>query len=144
MFHLRFHYVYNYNICNLHCIDMYVRNAKQRRQKTGRLHKRWLQLSKLAAPEDARNMSIPERLASRRLFRVDIEAEARKCASADDSYHEQEVSVRCAKEQLVTKGPCAYYADRLAPDCLWKNNHNAENTIPEHVARLQSLHTPSP
>ena len=71
----------------------------------------------------------------------DIEAEARKRASADDSYDEQEVSVRCAKEQLVTGGPRACYADCLAPDCLRKNNHNTENTIPEHVARLQSLHT---
>ena len=56
---------------------------------------------------------ITARLARLRLFcalpaeyPANTEVEARERASADDSYNEQQVSVRCSEEQLLGKG-CA-------------------------------------
>ena len=88
------------------------------------------------------NVCIPARLTRRWLFRAlpaeypaNTEVEAREHASADDSYDEQQVSACCAEEQFIGKGPHACYVDCLSPDCLQRNNHNAEDTILDHVAR---------
>ena len=54
-------------------------------------------------------------------------------------YAEQQVSAHCAEEQLIAEGTHACYADVQSPDSLRKNNHNAEDTIPERVTRLQRL-----
>ena len=74
----------------------------------GRLCKGWLQL---AVHEHALYVHIPKRLAGRQLFHAlpaeypaNTEVEARKCASADDLYDEQQVYVCCAEEQLVGEG----------------------------------------
>ena len=46
---------------------------------------------------------------------------------------------------VAREGTHACYADGPSADCLRKNSHNVEDTIPEHVAWLQSLQTsPSP
>ena len=93
------------------------------------------------------NVRIPPRLACRRPFcalpadyPTNTEVEARERASAADSYDDQQVSAHCGKEQLLGKGR-AGYADGLSVDCLRKNNHNVDDTIPERVTWLQSLHT---
>ena len=94
------------------------------------------------------NVRIPKKLARQRLFRAlpaeypaNTEVEAHERASGDNLYAEQQVSAHCAKEQLIAEGTHACYADVQSPDSLWKNSHNAEDTIPERVTRLQSLHT---
>ena len=87
------------------------------------------------------NERIPERLARRRLFHAlpaeyltNTEVEAREYESADDSYAEQQVSVLWpGTAAVIGEGPRACYTDHLAPDCLQKNNHNVEDTIPECV-----------
>ena len=68
-----------------------------------------------------RTVHIPKRLAGWQLFLAlpaeypaNTEVEARKRASPDDLYDEQQVCVRCAEEQLVGEGLCACYTDRLA------------------------------
>ena len=135
VFHLRFCYVCIY-VCP---------QRKRRRQKTGKLHKGWLQLRKLAAQNLPCTCAYPRGLPVGSYFVLYQRSIKPIQRWRSVNVHLQTIRMLNSMSLHIVARNSSWGRDAcpdgLSTDCLQKNSHNVEDAIPERVTRLQSLHT---